>query len=120
MARIDFGGTVEEVVTRGEFPLEKAREVLKESGLSDEEVAAAAADRGVPIRVGVNRGSLHRRYDELVQRDAAGAPEDAELFPPATASQPATEEPPAEARPRRARPGTSRVAPARAAGPRRR
>lgn len=29
MARIDFGGVVEDVVTRDEFPLEKAREVLK-------------------------------------------------------------------------------------------
>jgi ketol-acid reductoisomerase len=29
MAKIDFGGVVEEVVTRDEFPLEKAREVLK-------------------------------------------------------------------------------------------
>ena len=30
MARIDFGGVVEEIVTRDEFPLEKAREVLKD------------------------------------------------------------------------------------------
>jgi ketol-acid reductoisomerase len=30
MAQIDFGGTIEEVVTRDEFPLEKAREVLKD------------------------------------------------------------------------------------------
>jgi len=30
MAKIDFGGTVEEVVMRDEFPLEKAREVLKD------------------------------------------------------------------------------------------
>ncbi|MHB8080056.1 MAG: flavodoxin-dependent (E)-4-hydroxy-3-methylbut-2-enyl-diphosphate synthase [Candidatus Krumholzibacteriia bacterium] len=37
------------------------------------EVAAAAADRGVPIRVGVNRGSLHARYQELAARDPAGA-----------------------------------------------
>jgi (E)-4-hydroxy-3-methylbut-2-enyl-diphosphate synthase len=37
------------------------------------EVAAAAADRGVPIRIGVNRGSLHSRYHELAQRDPAGA-----------------------------------------------
>ena len=29
MAKINFGGTEEEVVTRDEFPLEKAREVLK-------------------------------------------------------------------------------------------
>ncbi|MGB9301849.1 MAG: ketol-acid reductoisomerase, partial [Anaerolineae bacterium] len=30
MAKINFGGTVEEVVTRDEFPLEKARQVLQE------------------------------------------------------------------------------------------
>lgn len=30
MAKIDFGGVVEEVVTREEFPIEKAREVLKD------------------------------------------------------------------------------------------
>lgn len=37
------------------------------------EVAAAAADRGVPIRIGVNHGSLHKRYSDLAQRDPAGA-----------------------------------------------
>jgi len=37
------------------------------------EVAAAAADKSVPIRVGVNRGSLHKRYDDLVAKDPAGA-----------------------------------------------
>ena len=29
MAQLNFGGTVENVVIRDEFPLEKAREVLK-------------------------------------------------------------------------------------------
>jgi (E)-4-hydroxy-3-methylbut-2-enyl-diphosphate synthase len=37
------------------------------------EVAAAAADRKVPIRIGVNKGSLHRRYEEMAKRDPAGA-----------------------------------------------
>ncbi len=37
------------------------------------EVAAAALDLGVPIRIGVNGGSLHRRYEELHQADPAGA-----------------------------------------------
>jgi (E)-4-hydroxy-3-methylbut-2-enyl-diphosphate synthase len=37
------------------------------------EVARAAADHRVPIRIGVNRGSLHRRYDELGKADPAGA-----------------------------------------------
>ena len=30
MAKINFGGVEEEVVTRDEFPLERAREVLKD------------------------------------------------------------------------------------------
>jgi (E)-4-hydroxy-3-methylbut-2-enyl-diphosphate synthase len=37
------------------------------------EVARAARDHGVPIRVGVNRGSLHRRYRDLRLIDPAGA-----------------------------------------------
>ena len=37
------------------------------------EVAAAAADRGVPIRIGVNAGSLHRRYEDMHRSDPAGA-----------------------------------------------
>jgi (E)-4-hydroxy-3-methylbut-2-enyl-diphosphate synthase len=37
------------------------------------EVARAAADRGVPIRIGVNRGSLHRRYRDQHLIDPAGA-----------------------------------------------
>jgi (E)-4-hydroxy-3-methylbut-2-enyl-diphosphate synthase len=37
------------------------------------EVALAAKDRGVPIRVGVNRGSLHKRYRDLQMIDPAGA-----------------------------------------------
>ena len=37
------------------------------------EVAAAAADKKVPIRIGVNKGSLHRRYEEMARLDPAGA-----------------------------------------------
>ncbi|MCK5084672.1 MAG: ketol-acid reductoisomerase [Candidatus Pacebacteria bacterium] len=34
MTKINFGGTEEEVVTRGEFPLEKAKDVLKDETLA--------------------------------------------------------------------------------------
>ncbi len=37
------------------------------------EVAAAAAEAGIPIRIGVNKGSLHRRYESLAALDPAGA-----------------------------------------------
>ncbi|MBK6901162.1 MAG: flavodoxin-dependent (E)-4-hydroxy-3-methylbut-2-enyl-diphosphate synthase [bacterium] len=44
-------------------------------GSSDKvrEVARAAQDRGIPIRIGVNKGSLHRRYEEMAKSDPAGA-----------------------------------------------
>ena len=34
MAKLDFGGTIENVVTREEFPLDKAREVLKDETIA--------------------------------------------------------------------------------------
>ena len=37
------------------------------------EVATVAMDRGVPIRIGVNKGSLHKRYAEMAELDPAGA-----------------------------------------------
>ena len=30
MAKMNFGGVIEEVLTREEFPLEKAREIVKD------------------------------------------------------------------------------------------
>ena len=34
MAKMNFGGVIEEVMTREEFPLEKAREILKDETMS--------------------------------------------------------------------------------------
>ena len=34
MAQLNFGGTIENVVNRDEFPLEKAREVLKDETIA--------------------------------------------------------------------------------------
>ena len=44
-------------------------------GSSDKvrEVVKAAADAGGPIRIGVNKGSLHKRYASLAKTDPAGA-----------------------------------------------
>lgn len=59
MARIDFGGTVEEVVTRDEFPLEKAREVLSDEvvavlgyGVQGPAQALNMKDNGINVVVG--------------------------------------------------------------------
>ncbi|MBL7200530.1 MAG: ketol-acid reductoisomerase [Anaerolineae bacterium] len=59
MARIDFGGVVEEVVTREEFPLEKARQVLKDEvvavlgyGVQGPAQALNMRDNGISVIVG--------------------------------------------------------------------
>ena len=44
MAKINFGGVEEEVVTREEFPLEKAREVLKKHGIHHATIELEWAD----------------------------------------------------------------------------
>ena len=35
MAQLNFGGVTENVMTREEFPLEKAREILKDETIAD-------------------------------------------------------------------------------------
>jgi ketol-acid reductoisomerase len=59
VAKIDFGGTVEEVVTREEFPVDKAREVLKDEvvavlgyGVQGPAQALDLRDNGVEVIVG--------------------------------------------------------------------
>jgi ketol-acid reductoisomerase len=59
MAKIDFGGVVEEVVTRDEFPLDKAREVLQDEvvavlgyGVQGPAQALNMRDNGISVIVG--------------------------------------------------------------------
>jgi len=59
MANIDFGGTVEEVVMRDEFPLDKAREILKDEvvavlgyGVQGPAQALNMKDNGINVIVG--------------------------------------------------------------------
>jgi ketol-acid reductoisomerase len=65
MTKIDFGGLVEEVVTRDEFPLEKAREVLRDEvvavlgyGVQGPAQALNMKDNGINVIVG---GSPERK-----------------------------------------------------------
>ncbi len=64
MAQINFGGVVENVVTRGEFPLEKAREVLKNEvvavlgyGVQGPAQAMNMRDNGIRVIVGQRQGT---------------------------------------------------------------
>jgi ketol-acid reductoisomerase len=64
MAIINFGGVEEEVVTRAEFPLEKAREVLKDEvvavlgyGVQGPAQAMNMRDNGIRVIVGQRQGT---------------------------------------------------------------
>jgi ketol-acid reductoisomerase len=65
MAKIDFGGTVEQIVTRDEFPLERAQEVLRDEvvavlgyGVQGPAQALNMRDNGINVIVG---GSAERK-----------------------------------------------------------
>jgi ketol-acid reductoisomerase len=70
MAQINFGGSVEEVVTREEFPLEKAREVLANEtiavigyGVQGPGQGLNMRDNGFNVIVGQRKG---KTYDKAV------------------------------------------------------
>ena len=71
MAKINFGGTVEDVVTREEFPMEKAREVLKNEtiailgyGVQGPGQALNLRDNGFRVIVGQRKDS--KTWDKAV------------------------------------------------------
>jgi ketol-acid reductoisomerase len=71
MAQINFGGTVEEVVTRDEFPLEKAREVLAKDtiavigyGVQGPGQSLNMRDNGFNVIVGQRKGG--KSWDKAV------------------------------------------------------
>jgi ketol-acid reductoisomerase len=72
VAKIDFGGIVEEVVTRDEFPLDRAREVLKDEvvcvlgyGVQGPAQALNLRDNGLRVVVGGDPGR-RRSWDKAV------------------------------------------------------
>ncbi len=71
MAKINFGGVVEDVVTREEFPLEKAREVLKNEvvavlgyGVQGPAQSLNMRDNGINVIVGQRKGT--KNWDKAV------------------------------------------------------
>ena len=68
MAKLNFGGVIEEVVTREEFPLEKAREILKDEtiavigyGVQGPGQACNLRDNGFNVIVGHRQGKTYEK-----------------------------------------------------------
>ena len=71
MAQIEFGGVLEKVTTRDEFPLAKAREVLKDEtitvlgyGIQGPGQALTLKDNGFKVIVGQRKGG--KSWDKAV------------------------------------------------------
>lgn len=74
MAKIDFGGVVEEVVTLEEFPLKRAKEVLVDEtvavlgyGVQGPAQALNMRDNGIPVIVGQRKGG--QCWEKAIQDD---------------------------------------------------
>jgi ketol-acid reductoisomerase len=72
MAQINFGGTLEEVVTRDEFPMEKAREILRDEtiailgyGVQGPAQSLNLRDNGFQVIVGQRKGS--KSWNKAIQ-----------------------------------------------------
>lgn len=72
MAQINFGGTFEEVVTRDEFPMEKAREVLRDEtiailgyGVQGPAQSLNLRDNGFHVIVGQRKGT--KSWNKAIQ-----------------------------------------------------
>ena len=72
MAKLNFGGTQEEVITRDEFPLEKAKEVLKDEtvavlgyGVQGPSQALNMRDNGINVIIGQRKPSAS--WDKAVK-----------------------------------------------------
>ena len=68
MAKMNFGGVIEEVMTREEFPLEKAREILKDEtiavigyGVQGPGQACNLRDNGFNVIVGQRQGKTYEK-----------------------------------------------------------
>src|SRR5512137_2474421 len=93
MAKIDFGGTMEEVVTREEFPLKKAKEVLKNEviavigyGVQGPAQSLNMRDNGFKVIIG-QAPEFKREWDKAV---ADGWVPGKTLFPIEEAARKAT------------------------------
>lgn len=88
MAKIDFGGTVEEIITSEEFPIEKAREILKDEvicilgyGVQGPAQALNLKDNGFQVIIGQLEGDAY--WDKAI---ADGFVPGETLFPIAEAA----------------------------------
>ncbi|MEM2107758.1 MAG: ketol-acid reductoisomerase [Candidatus Bathyarchaeia archaeon] len=76
MVELDFGGVKEHVVTRQEFPVEKARKILKDEvvvslgyGIQGRAQSLNMRDNGINVIIGQESTGVHKAYYDLALQD---------------------------------------------------
>ncbi len=76
MVELDFGGVKENVVTRNEFTVKHAQEVLKDEviatlgyGIQGRAQSLNMRDNGIPVIIGQENTGFHKRYYDLAVED---------------------------------------------------
>ena len=76
MVELDFGGIKENVVTRNEFTVKHAQEVLKDEviatlgyGIQGRAQSLNMRDNGIPVIIGQENTGFHKRYYDLAVED---------------------------------------------------
>lgn len=76
MAKMDFGGVIEDVVTRKEFTIEKAQTVLRNEvvatlgyGIQGRAQSLNMRDNGIKVIIGQEKTGIHAPYYELAIKD---------------------------------------------------
>jgi ketol-acid reductoisomerase len=76
MVKLDFGGVKENVITRNEFTVEKAQEVLKDDvvvslgyGIQGRAQSLNMRDNGVKVIIGQEKTGVHAPYYDLAVKD---------------------------------------------------
>ena len=76
MVKLDFGGAKEDVITREEFTVEKAQEVLKDEvvvslgyGIQGRAQSLNMRDNGIKVIIGQEKSGVHAPYYKLAVKD---------------------------------------------------
>ena len=76
MVKLDFGGVIENVITRQEFTLEKAQKILKDEvvatlgyGIQGRAQSLNMRDNGIKVIIGQENHGVHKKYYDLAVKD---------------------------------------------------
>ncbi len=76
MVKLDFGGVIENVITRKEFTIQQAQKILKDEvvaslgyGIQGRAQSLNMRDNGIKVIIGQEKSGIHKAYYDLAVED---------------------------------------------------